>query len=119
MSDFLDEILSAPDVVEREISIGGRKGTVFVRRISAGERAQLLAGQVVTTGGTGTTMEIDLSANEVSKRRMVYFAIATEDGKRRFKSEQDVAKTAAHVVEALYKVAADVNREDADEAGNG
>lgn len=114
MSDFLSRIASnAP--AARELTFAGETGTVYVRKITAGQRAQLLSGQRVSTSGEGkSSIEIDLGENELSKAKLVAFAICHEDGKPFFTNERAVSGQPADLVSALYKIASEYN---ADEVG--
>lgn len=116
-NDFLSELLSPAAPIPRELKFGGKTGTAYFRRVTAGERAQLLAGQKFTKrGDEATTIDIDLGETTKGKARMVAFACVTEKGKQRFNSVADVQKVDALLVEALYELASDVNKE-ADEDG--
>lgn len=115
MSDFLESLLASDGPVAKEISYGGKTGTVYFRRISAGERAQLLKGQRInTSGGKNASFEIDLADNQHSKHLMVQFSVCKADGSRWFKSLDDVRKADALKVEVLYAAASQVNEEEQD-----
>ncbi len=110
MSDFLKDVLAADAPVEKELTIAGKVGKVFVKRISAAHREALLKGQtVVTKANEGATVEVDLAANEHSKHLMVLACICHEDGRAYFKNAAEVKGLDSYKVEALYALAAEVN----------
>lgn len=113
--DFLSELIDDTKVVAREVTIRGKTGLVYFRRITAGERAQLVAGQKVIGGGTGnTSVEIDIGESVKAQHMLVQFSVCNDDGSKRFKTLKEVQAIDAAVVEALYQAASDVNREDGD-----
>lgn len=115
MSDFLD-MLVAPDAPEaREVTVDGQTGTVYFRRISAGEREQLLKGlKVVHTPGGGSTVDIDLAENERQSQMLVLFSVCREDGSRFFTNVDQVKKLPHHKLAVLARHASEVNRESDD-----
>jgi DNA primase len=118
MSDFLSEFISDNPVIEREVTIRGRSGPAFFRRITAGERADLVKGQKVNTAGGSTTVEIDVGESVKAQHLLVHFSVCNVDGSRRFKTLREVQGAPSDVVAALYAVASEVNREDG-ETGKG
>lgn len=115
MSDFLSELTSDASVEAREVIVGGKTGTVHFRKISAGEREQLLKGmKIAHTPGKGGSIEIDLAENERQRHMLVLFSVCTAEGARHFKRIEDVKKMPAATVAALAQHAEDVNREDED-----
>ena len=106
----LNDILAASNApIAKTIKVNGEDVRVYVRLISAGEQQQLLAGQKVSGGSNGATVEIDLSQNEAAKHKMVAFAICDAEGKRRFANAQEVAKLPAQLVTQLFMAAKSVN----------
>lgn len=121
--DFIDELTSPDAPIEREVTfttVTGEKksGMVYFRRISGAERQKLLAGLKFTSkrgsGESELEHEIDLSQNEGQQHMLVAFSVVRKDGKRVFASASDVAKLEAQRIKALYDIATEVNREDAD-----
>lgn len=120
MSDFLAELVAVGQPVERDIKVGDKIGKVFFRRITAGQRVKLLAGQKYRGGGAdGGSIEIDLQESERMKHLMVLFSVCDAEGKPAFKTSDDVAKLEAVTVDALYAVAKDINKGDDGDAKNG
>lgn len=118
MNDFLTRINEDDRPEQHEVTIGGETGTVWFRRVSAGERAELLKGQKVThVPGTGGTVEIDLFENQTQQCMLVQFSVCDENGKRVFRNLDAVRKLTDYKVKALYEVAAKVNKEYDDDLG--
>lgn len=110
--DFLDEVLADDGVVQREVTIGGKTGTVYLRRISAGEKKKLLSGMKVNhVVGKDGSVEIDMGQNEAQRHQWVLYSVCNADGTRRFKSLADVEKVPSHKLEALAEAAIAVNSE--------
>jgi hypothetical protein len=117
MSDFLTAFLADNPAIEREVTIRGATGPAHFRRITAGERAQLVKGQKVSSGSGGTTtVEIDVGESVASQHLLVQFSVCNADGTRRFKTLREVQSAPADVIGVLYAIASEVNREDG-EAG--
>lgn len=115
MSDFLDEALADDGIVAREVTIGEKTGTVYFRRISAGEKKKLLAGMKVShTVGKDGSVEIDMGQNEAQRHQWVLYSVCKADGSRQFKSLADVEKVPSHKLEALAEVAIAVNSDSED-----
>jgi hypothetical protein len=111
MSEFIEELLAGDGLVQREVTYDGKTGMVTFRRISAGERGQLLKGQKIAAHGGQSTYELDLSENQQTKYLMVQFSVCKSDGTRYFKRLEDVKNSDALKIEALYLVANEVNSE--------
>lgn len=122
MSDFLSDLLAENGVVTRIVKFNGKEGEVYFRRISAGQKAELLKGQrVQAVAGQQSTFEIDLGENANSKALMVLYAVVNQDGTQRFKKLEQVKAMDAGVLDALYREANDVNTDDfvGDDMGKG
>lgn len=116
MSNWLQTFIdgnSGP--VERTVRWGGQEQIGYFRRISAGERMQLVQGQKVTATNGQAEIEIDLGAQENTKHRMVFFACCKQDGSRLFDKVKDVAALDGSLVNALFKIAQDVNKDESEE----
>lgn len=114
MSDFLSDVLEAGRaVIAREVTVGGKKGTVHFRRITAGQRQELLQGQKVSAKAV-SNFELDLALNEEQKQRMVLFCTVKEDGTPYFGSIEVVKGAPSDLVQALYQVAAHLDAQEQD-----
>lgn len=116
MTDFLSSVLAEQGPVEKPLTVDGKTGPVWCRRITAGERQQMLRGQKVTQRiGAAATVEIDLAQNEVSQQHLVLFSICADaGGKPRFRKLEEVQALPAHICKALYALASEVNAEESD-----
>lgn len=113
MSDFLEELLADEGVVSRPVTFGGKTGDVLFRRISAAQKAELVKGQRVSqVEGQKSTFEFDLGQNAQNKMLMVFYSVANADGSQYFKKLEKVRAIDAGKLDALYAVAADVNKDD-------
>lgn len=102
----------------REITIGKDAGTIWLRRISAGERRQLLEGHKIQHNpGSGAVMELDLALNEKERQQLVLFCVCDEAGNRRFKNLAEVEKIPHRKFKALANVAEEYNRDIEDDLG--
>jgi hypothetical protein len=117
-TDFLSALLQPAAPIPKQLTYKGQTGTVFFRRITAGERASLLKGQKITRhSGEESTIEVDLGETTIGKARLVLFSSITEEGKQRFTSLNEVQRAENTLIEALYELASQVNEEEEDEAG--
>jgi hypothetical protein len=116
-ADFLSEFLAPSQPIAKDLTYNGKTGKVYFRRITAGERAQLLKGQRIQrkAGEEGTSYDIDLAETEKGKAQLVFFSAVTPDGKQRFSSLGQVLGAEQLLVGALYDLATQVNREHDDE----
>lgn len=113
MSDYLKDFLTSDGVITRSVKLRGKEVNVHFRRISAGQKSELLKGQKVQAeSGKTSTFEIDLGENAQSKALLVFFSVVDEDGKPYFKRREDAQKIDAGALEALYAVASDINSEE-------
>lgn len=115
MSDFLTRIAEQQPVEAREVTIGGETGTVFFRRITAGQREKILEGLKMShKPGSGGTMEIDLAKNEHQRHLLVLFSVCKDSGQQFYRNIDAVRALPASVVAVLATHAEDVNREEDD-----
>lgn len=120
MTDFIDDLLAGDAPLARTITFTGhdgeaKTGTVYFKRITAGQRQKLLAGQKFSVNRNGeasnVVTEIDLALNERQKHQLVAFSVCRADGKPVFNTPEEVAKVDAVKVAALYDAASEVNAE--------
>lgn len=116
MSD-LEEFLADDGPAVRQLTFKGKTIDVHFRRISASQKAELLKGQTVqAAAGKTSTYEIDLGENAKNKMLMVFYSVANPDGSQHFKKLEQVRAIDNGKVDALYKLAVEVNK-DEDDAG--
>jgi hypothetical protein len=109
--DFLDDLASTAPVAQ-EFTFNGTTGTIWLKRITAGQKLQLVKGKRYnynTGEGAPQTLEIDLEDNERNTHLVVSFCVVREDGTPRFKTAADVQKLDAALVAALYQAASKFN----------
>ena len=118
MSEFLRLITQEGKPEAREVEVGGQTGTVYFRRISAGEREKLVHGMKMShKPGAGTSVEVDLGENERQRHLLVRYSVCDEDGKPFFKNIDAVQKLPNTVVSVLSRYAEEVNRLSDEETG--
>ena len=111
MSDFLDSILSTNDVIAREVTIAGQTGTAYFRNITAGERAELLRGQVYEYNGERTVTKLDAGDQRERDYKLAWYCVCKQDGKPYFKSLADVKRVPEHNLAPLLAVAREIVQE--------
>ena len=120
MSDFIDDLLAGDAPLARTVTYTTpegetKSGTVYFKRITAGQRQKLLAGQKFSVNRVGDASnvltEIDLSLNERQKHQLVAFSVCRADGKPVFSGPDEVAKVDGLKIGALYDIASEVNGE--------
>jgi len=119
MSDFLSRFTAEAGPEAREVTFNGETGTVWFRKLTAGERETLLKGMKIShSPGHGGTIEIDLGENERQRHLLVSFCVCDEQGRRAFRDVKEVKKIPAARLALLATHAEEVNRED-DDLGKG
>jgi hypothetical protein len=120
MTDFIDDLIAGDAPISRTIAFTTpdgetKSGTVYFKRITAGQRQKLLAGQKFSVNRSGqdsnVLTEIDLALNERQKHQLVAFSVCRADGKAVFSGPDEVAKVDALKVGALYDAASEINAE--------
>lgn len=91
--------------VQRELTYRGRTRTVHFRRVTAGERAQLLQGQTVDVGEGGKPRSVDLGDFTTRRHLLVQFSLVKEDGSNVYASLEQVQAEPEDLVDALYELA--------------
>lgn len=113
MSDFLNELLVDAGAVVRPVTFHGKTGDVHFRRISAGQKAEMMKGQKVqAVAGQKSTVEIDLGQNARSKALLVQYSVVKPDGTPQFRSLREAEAIDAGLLDALHVVASEVNKEE-------
>lgn len=117
MSDFLSEALAEQgQVVEKTLTVAGRSGTVWLKRINGAQRQQLLKGQKVVReigkgSGQAATVEIDLEQNESQRHQLILFCVCKADGSPRYKSADEVAVLPHSIITPLHALVSAFNEE--------
>lgn len=111
-TDYLASLLAPAAPVEKSLTFNGKTGPAYFKLITAGERAQLLKGQrVQATSGEKSTYEIDLGQNAEQKHLLVFFSCCKPDGTRYFRNIEAVRAAPSPLLEKLYALASEVNKE--------
>lgn len=119
MSDFLSRLTAEDTPEAREVTYRGETGTVYFRKISAGEREKLLQGLKMShqPGKDQGIIELDLGANEHQRQLLVLFSVCNENGGRFFKNLEAVQKLPHSSFNALAKHAEEVNSFEEEDLG--
>lgn len=116
MSDFLNRLAEEGAPIARELTVDGEKGTVYFRRITAGQREMIVKGMKVSYNkDSGSSVDIDLAENERQRHMMVLYSVCHENGKRYFSDLKEVKNMPSNVVTALAATAGEINQDDGDE----
>lgn len=115
MSDYYSDLIDTAPVA-RELKYRGKKKTVYFRRVDAGQRLKLVAGQKMAFGGDGKRGSIEMDMGDISRNRhqLVHFTNVTEDGAQVFKSLAEVQSLPDSLVAALALLADEVNKDEED-----
>lgn len=112
MSDFLSTIIGASGPIEREVTIAGKTGPVFLRYLNGEQRLSLTKGKKYSVKkGENPVIDIDLGDNEAEKHKLILFCVCDAAGKPRFKDANEVKALAGHVIDALAAAVQAVNKE--------
>lgn len=112
MSDFLSTIIGASGPIERQVTIAGKTGPVFIRYLNGEQRLSLTKGRKFSyKRGENPNIEVDLGENEVEKHKLILFCVVDEAGKPRFKDTNEVKTLHGHVIDALAAAVQAVNKE--------
>ncbi len=113
MSYFDDLIDSAP--IERELSVRGKTVPTWWKPLTAGQRVELLRGQVVRSDGeSASVVEVDLAQSAERSQRMVVMTLCTQDGQAVYRTLKDLQSDPSWLIDALVDLARKVHDE-----GNG
>jgi len=106
-ADLIDDGL-----IERPLEVKGKTKPTWWRQLTAGQRVELLRGQMVKSDGI---MEMELSANAERNHRLVLMTLCDESGTPVYKSLKDVQAEPSWLIDALVRLANEVNKDE----GNG
>lgn len=117
-NEFFSDILAVTVLpISRVINVAGIEKTIFIKRISAGDRLKLTPGnKIAISGGVSSGAEFSLQDLIQKQHVLVWLSVVDEKGKPLFQNAEAVAKLPDALIKELYKCAEDVNRE-VDEAG--
>ncbi len=112
MTSLTELIAENKVAVEKQVAVGGKTVAVFFRRITAGQREQLLKGQKVSRSGSETSFELDLALNEAQRQKFVLYTVCNADGTPFFKDVEAVRAVDSATVQALYAAASSLEEAD-------
>lgn len=114
-NDFFADLREGA-LVGKTLKYRGKERTVHFRRITAGERVQLLAGQTVELGQAGPR-SVELGDMTARRHMLVQFSLVRPDGSNVYGSLAEVQAEPEALVDALYALAVEAFA-DEDDAGN-
>ena len=118
MSDFLSRFTAEDAPEAREVTLDGEKGTVYFRRLSAGQREKVLENMTIERlPGETSAVRLNLAENQRVQMLMVMYCVCDEHGKRRYLNLTDVEKIPADRLQALAEHASDVNSAEDTDSG--
>lgn len=110
-ADLIDDRL-----IERALELRGKSITTYWRPLTAGQRVELLRGQVVKSDGDKAgVMEVELSASAERGQRLVQMTLCDKEGNPLYRTLKDMQSEPALLVEALVRLANEVHSD----PGNG
>ncbi|MEJ7746056.1 MAG: hypothetical protein WKF61_04740 [Luteimonas sp.] len=115
MKEYFSDIRGEDAPAVREVKFNGKSRKVYFKRITAGERVQLVSGQKVQIG-TKSTMEMDMGDLLKNRHLLVRFSACDEQGTLLFDSVAEVSAEPDWLVNQLAAHADAVNKDD-DEPG--
>ena len=111
-SDLIDSGL-----ITRALTVRGKTKDTYWRPLTAGQRVELLRGQVIKSDGTESrVMEIVLADSAERQQKLVQMTLCTEDGTPVYKSLKELQAEPAWLADALGRLAQQVHEGD---EGNG
>lgn len=105
-SYFSDLIDDAP--VERVLEYNGQTKPVWVKRLTAGQRMKLQAGQVYEFEDGKAKSKIDMADASKRNATLIRFALCDSAGKAVFSQDADVLLLPDDLVEKLAAIASEV-----------
>ncbi len=113
---FFDKLL-AKEPIKRSVEYLGESQDVYFRRINASEKLGLTSNQKIVAGADNkAVMEISMWDILHRGQRLVLLSCVDEKGAKVFKTLDELGKMPAQLVDALIKIAEEVNK-DTEETG--
>ena len=111
---YFDDLIDA-SLIQRELSVRGKTVPTWWKPLTAGQRVDLLRGQVVKSDGeSASVVEVDLAQSAERSQRMVVMTLCTEDGQAVYRTLKDLQSDPSWLIDALVDLARKVHDE-----GNG
>lgn len=111
---YFDDLIDA-SLIQRDLSVGGKTKKTWWRQLTAGQRVELLRGQVVRIDGeSASVVEVEMAQSAERSQRMVVMTLCTEDGQAVYRTLKDLQSHPSWLIDALVDLARKVHDE-----GNG
>ena len=111
---YFDDLIDA-SLIQRELSVRGKTVPTWWKPLTAGQRVELLRGQVVKSNGeSASVVEVDLAQSAERSQRMVVMTLCTQDGQAVYRTLKDLQCDPSWLIDALVELARKVHDE-----GNG
>ena len=111
---YFDDLIDA-SLIQRELSVRGKTVPTWWKPLTAGQRVELLRGQVVKSNGeSASVVEVDLAQSAERSQRMVVMTLCTEDGQAVYRTLKDLQSDPSWLIDELVELARKVHDE-----GNG
>jgi len=111
---YFDDLIDA-SLIQRELSVRGKTVPTWWKPLTAGQRVELLRGQVVRSDGeSASAVEVDLAQSAERSQRMVVMTLCTQDGQAVYRALKDLQSDPSWLIDALVDLARKVHDE-----GNG
>lgn len=106
------------ELINKTLKYKGTETTVYFRELTAGEQLELAKGQQIK-GSKDGAFELDLGVQTAKGQQLVYMTLVDAEGKRVYRSIDDLRKESNKKVQALAKLAQEAaNEVDDGDPGN-
>lgn len=106
---YFDDLIDA-SLIKRELLVRGKTVPTWWRPLTAGQRVELLRGQVVRSDGeSASVVEVDLAQSAERSQRMVVMTLCTEDGQAVYRTLKDLQSDPSWLIDALVDLARKVH----------
>lgn len=108
---YFDDLIDA-SLIQRELSVRGKTVPTWWKPLTAGQRVELLRGQVVKSDGeSAAVVEVDLAQSAERSQRMVVMTLCMEDGQAVYRTLKDLQSDPSWLIDALVDLARRVHDE--------
>lgn len=106
---YFDDLYDS-SVVTRPLTVKGKTVDTHWKELTAGQRLELLKGQVIKTDGDGVrSVEVVLSESAERQQRLVQMTLVDGEGKQVYKSLKELQAEPSWLVDELVKIAQEVH----------
>lgn len=108
---YFDDLIES-GLVQRDLEARGRTKATYWKPLTAGQRVELLRGQVVRSDGeSASVVEVDLAQSAERSQRMVVMTLCDEAGQAVYRKLTDLQAEPSWLVDALVDLARKVHDE--------